>query len=185
LRKAYDTGVYRKDTGRTEKGEPIERFAARCFPSPRCGAVPAPSSDRHLPIEVTGIISRLHRRLHAVNTGAGRGVDGRILLPLLHIFTAPAVAATSARTEWADSQGGHDGAVARVTNLNPDGPGWFKAAVERRRARPRLRGRRSHRPRPLHSLEAPVGFDGSLPPGQLPGRSMGSASSRIADPTRT
>ena len=91
--------------------------------------------NRHLPIEVTGIISRLQRRLHAVNTGAGRGVDGRILLPLLLIFIAPAFAAAPDRTEWADTQGGHGGAIVRVTNLNPDGPGSFKAAVERIGAR--------------------------------------------------
>jgi pectate lyase len=56
----------------------------------------------------------------------------RILLPLLLIFTAPAFAAAPGRTEWADTAGGRGGAIVRVTNLNPDGPGSFKAAVERK-----------------------------------------------------
>ena len=33
---------------------------------------------------------------------------------------------------WATTQGGRGGAIIRVTNLNPDGPGSFKAAVERK-----------------------------------------------------
>ena len=33
---------------------------------------------------------------------------------------------------WADTDGGRGGAIVRVTNLNPDGPGSFKAAIERK-----------------------------------------------------
>jgi pectate lyase len=33
---------------------------------------------------------------------------------------------------WTTTQGGRGGAIVRVTNLNPDGPGSFKAAVEQK-----------------------------------------------------
>jgi len=53
----------------------------------------------------------------------------------LLIFTAPGFTAAPDRTEWADTQRGRGGAIVHVTNLNPDGPGWSKAVVERKGAR--------------------------------------------------
>ena len=41
-------------------------------------------------------------------------------------------AALPAAIGWAKTQGGRGGAIVRVTNLNPDGPGSFKAAAERK-----------------------------------------------------
>ena len=57
--------------------------------------------------------------------GPGTHVAVCALLPL------QAVAQPLAKG-WADTDGGRGGAIVRVTNLNPDGPGSFKAAIERK-----------------------------------------------------
>jgi hypothetical protein len=52
---------------------------------------------------------------------------------LLLIGAMPtAAAALPASIGWAKTGGGRGGAIVRVTNLNPDGPGSFKAAIERK-----------------------------------------------------
>ena len=56
----------------------------------------------------------------------------RMLLSLLLIFASPAHAAPASPDQWANTQGGRGGAIVRVTNLNADGPGSFKSAVERK-----------------------------------------------------
>jgi hypothetical protein len=58
----------------------------------------------------------------------------RAYLSLLLLIAAmpTAAAALPAAIGWAKTQGGRGGEIIRVTNLNPDGPGSFKAAVERK-----------------------------------------------------
>ena len=57
----------------------------------------------------------------------------RTLLFLSLISAAcPIAAAPQLAAGWAKTDGGRGGAIVRVTNLNPDGPGSFKAAVERK-----------------------------------------------------
>jgi len=60
----------------------------------------------------------------------------RTLLSLLLLIAAfPAATATPIAAGWTKTQGGRGGTIVRVTNLNPDGPGSLKAAVERKGAR--------------------------------------------------
>ncbi|MEO5772954.1 MAG: pectate lyase [Sphingomicrobium sp.] len=58
----------------------------------------------------------------------------RTLLLLLALLpgSAPAAASAIANVGWARTEGGRGGAIVRVTNLNPDGPGSFKAALEQK-----------------------------------------------------
>lgn len=57
----------------------------------------------------------------------------RTVLLLMLIFAAPATAeAQSTAVGWAKTGGGRGGAIVRVTNLNADGSGSFKAAIERK-----------------------------------------------------
>ena len=58
---------------------------------------------------------------------------GLLLLCAILVFAAPSAAAPAfpGAVGWgAETRGGRDGAILRVTNLNADGPGSLKAAVE-------------------------------------------------------
>ncbi len=58
----------------------------------------------------------------------------RIFAALLILAAAPAAAQVPAgqAAGWAQTKGGQGGTIVRVTNLNADGPGSFKSAVERK-----------------------------------------------------
>jgi hypothetical protein len=57
----------------------------------------------------------------------------RILCSLLLLIAlTPAAAVEPVTRGWARTEGGRGGAIVRVTNLNSDGPGSFKAAIERK-----------------------------------------------------
>ncbi len=66
----------------------------------------------------------------------GMGESSRLGHLLLFAILATASCAASVAEPltkgWTTTDGGRGGAIVRVTNLNPDGPGSFKAAVERK-----------------------------------------------------
>ena len=57
-----------------------------------------------------------------------------LLLTFFSLFTlvGPAAQAQPLVKGWAQTEGGRGGRIIRVTNLNPDGPGSFKSAVEQK-----------------------------------------------------
>ena len=57
---------------------------------------------------------------------------GSMLLLIVAAANAVPAAAQPLVKGWARTDGGRGGPIVRVTNLNPDGPGSFKAAIERK-----------------------------------------------------
>jgi hypothetical protein len=56
----------------------------------------------------------------------------RFLMWLLAVFMPAIALAQPLARGWADTDGGRGGAIVRVVNLNSDGPGSFRAAIERK-----------------------------------------------------